>query len=343
MPSVLDDLRSGRTLVLSHRNADIDALGSSIALAFMFPGVTVGAVESLSRGAQNLLRNFEGSMEVLVDPAVDDDMSPYDRIVFVDTANPSQVEPYDRFLSNAIVIDHHAKNHALASVNPTYVCDPDSPSCAQIVFRLALETGAEVGRDAALALVSGVLADTERFRIAPNSALRDALDIMDKGGLELIDVVAAIERPMYDRSQIIANLKAARRLEHFEMGPFLLVRTRVGAFEASAARHLVAMGADVALAASEDGGTTSVTGRVSRRALGAGFHLGEFFQALAERTGGDGGGHRGAAGFKASLPVEAVEAAVLELASELLATLPDPERSQGDVTRHNHKQEDTRG
>jgi phosphoesterase RecJ-like protein len=326
MAGVLEEIKSGRTLVLSHRNADIDALGSSIALALMFPNVTVGAVESLSRGAQNLLRNFEGRLEVLVDPPVDDDMAPYDRIVFVDTANPTQVEPYDRFLSSAIVIDHHVENHALASVNPRYVCDATSPSCAQLVHRLAMDAGAEVGRDAALALVAGILADTERFRIAPNSALRDALAIMDEGELELIDVIAAIERPVYERSQVIANLKAARRLEHFVVGPFILARTRVGAFEASVARHLVAMGADVALVASEDGGTISVTGRASRRALDAGFHLGMFFQTLAERTGGDGGGHRGAAGFKAQLPVEAVEEAALGLAKEILGKVPDPDR-----------------
>ena len=54
MTNVLEELWSGRTLVLSHRNADIDALGCSIALAAMFPEVDIGAVESISRGAQNL-------------------------------------------------------------------------------------------------------------------------------------------------------------------------------------------------------------------------------------------------------------------------------------------------
>ena len=144
--------------------------------------------------------------------------------------------------------------------------------------------------------------------------------------VEGMDVVQAIERPFYDRSRVIANLKAARRSEHFEFGPFILARTRVGAFEASAARNLVSMGADIALVAGEDGGSTSVTGRVSRRALDAGFHLGKFFQVLAERTGGDGGGHAGAAGFKAPMPVGAVEEQVLELAREVLPSLSDPDR-----------------
>lgn len=324
LANVLDELWSGRTLVLSHRNADIDAMGSSIALVVMFPNVTIGAIESVSRGAQNLLRAFEDRYGVVIDPQVDDDMAPYDRIVFLDTATPTQVEPYDRFLSSAIVVDHHARNPALSEINNRYHCEPDSASCAQIVNRLAKDAGAEVTRDAALAMVAGILADTERFRIAPNEAVRDALAIMDEVGLELADVIQAIERPFYDRSQAIAMLKAARRSEHFEVGQFILARTRVGAFEASAARHLVTMGADVAIVASEDRDATSLTGRAGRHVVEAGFHLGEFFQQLSAITGGDGGGHAGAAGFKANMTADDLEAACLELATRALEGLDRP-------------------
>jgi nanoRNase/pAp phosphatase (c-di-AMP/oligoRNAs hydrolase) len=186
-----------------------------------------------------------------------------------------------------------------------------------------VDVGAEVNSDAAMALVAGIMADTERFRIAPNSALLDTLTILEEGGLELADVVQAIERPVYDRSRAIAMLKAANRSEYFEIGQIILARTRVGAFESSAARNLVFMGADVGIVASEDGDTTSLTGRVSKRAVDAGFHLGEFFQRLAKTTGGDGGGHAGAAGFKAPLPVDELEQAYMELAKETLKGL-DP-------------------
>jgi phosphoesterase RecJ-like protein len=321
MANVLEELWEGTTLVLSHRNADIDAMGCSIAVAAMFPRVTIGAVESVSRGANNLLANYYDRFPVLVDPQVEDETSPWDRILFVDTATPSQVEPYDRFLSSSVVVDHHARNGALAEVNPRYHCEPDSPSCAQIVHRLAVEAGAQVDADSARALVAGILADTERFRIAPNLAVADALAILREGGLELPDVIQSIERPVYDRSHAIAMLKSAKRSEHFEIGRFILARSRVGAFEASAARHLVSMGADMAIVTSEEGDITSLTGRVGRRALDAGFHLGKFFQELARRIGGDGGGHAGAAGFKAQLPAEEVEAESLELAREVLQDL----------------------
>ena len=321
MANVLDELWEGTTLVLSHRNADIDAMGCSIAIAAMFPNVTVGAVESVSRGANNLLENYADRFPVFVDPVVEDEGSPWDRILFVDTATPSQVDPYDRFLSNSIVVDHHACNPALAEVNPRYHCEPDSPSCAQIIHRLAVDAGAKVNPDAARALVAGILADTERFRIAPNLAVQDALAILHEGGLELPDVIQSIEKPQYDRSHAIAMLKSAKRSEHFGVGPFIFARSRVGAFEASAARHLVSMGADVAIVASEEDDTVSLTGRAGRRAVDAGFHLGEYFQELARRTGGDGGGHAGAAGFKARVPVDELEAASLELAREVLGRL----------------------
>ena len=321
MANVLEELWEGTTLVLSHRNADIDAMGCSIAVAAMFPNVTIGAVESVSRGANNLLENYGDRFPVIVDPKVEDETSPWDRILFLDTATPSQVAPYDRFLSASIVVDHHARNSALAEVNPRYHCEPDSPSCAQIVHRLAVDAGARVNEDSARALVAGILADTERFRIAPNLAVQDALAILHEGGLELPDVISSIEKPTYDRSHAIAMLKSAKRSEHFEIGRFILARSRVGAFEASAARHLVSMGADVALVTAEEGETTAITGRAGRRVVDAGFHLGEYFQELARRTGGGGGGHAGAAGFKAQMAVDDVESASLELAREFLKDL----------------------
>ena len=319
--ALLDELRQGRTLVLSHVNADIDAMGCSIALAAMFPGVEVGAVESVSRGAQNLLQHFEGRYPVLTDPPVAANAAPYDRVLFVDTATPAQVGHYAPMLATSIVIDHHAPDAALRAVNPRYVCDPDSPSCAQLVHRLAREAGAQVNGDAAFALVAGIVADTERFRIAPNSAVEDALAILRAAGIELSEVIGAMERPVYDRSQVVAVLKAAQRMAHMEAGQFILAHTRVGAFEASAARHMVSMGADVALVVHEEGGTVSITARASRRALDAGFHLGDYMQRLAQVVGGSGGGHAGAAGFKAPGKVEDVEPRAVALAREMLRRL----------------------
>jgi nanoRNase/pAp phosphatase (c-di-AMP/oligoRNAs hydrolase) len=329
LADVLDELWSGTTLVLSHKNADIDALGCSIALASMFPGVTIGAVESVSRGAQNLMRYFGDRYPVVVDPEVDEDASPYSRLMFVDTSTPTQVEPYDDFLKRSIVIDHHTVNPDLRSANPRYICDPRSPSCAQLIYRLAMDAGAEVNEDASRALVAGILADTERFRIAPTSAVKDAVEILQAGGVELSDVIETIERPSYDRSQAIAVLKSAQRSEFFEVGPFILARSRVGAFEASAARHLVFMGADIAMVAGEEKGTTSITGRVGKRALRAGFNLGSFFQRLAELTGGDGGGHAGAAGFSAKGAIDDVEAQALELARAMVDALEPPSSEDG--------------
>lgn len=322
--ALLDELREGRTLVLSHVNADIDAMGCSVALAAMFPGVEIGAVESVSRGANNLLRHFGDRYPVRIDPVVAPNAAPYDRVVFVDTSTASQVGHYAPLLETSIIIDHHATDPALKTANPRYLCDPGSPSCAQLVYRLALEAGATVNEDAAFALAAGIIADTERFRIAPNSAVRDAITILESASLELVSVISAMERPAYDRSHVVAVLKAVQRMQYEEAGHYMLAHTRVGAFESSAARHLVSMGVDVALVLNDDGGTVSITARAGKRALEAGFHLGEYMRRLAEVTGGDGGGHAGAAGLKAPGPAEVVEGRAVTLAREMLRRLPGP-------------------
>jgi len=320
--ALLDELRQGRTLVLSHVNADIDAMGCSIALAAMFPGVEVGAVESVSRGAQNLLQHFGGRY-------TPSSRTPGGRER--GTLRPRPVRrhgdagPGRALRADARDLHRHRPPRArrgAARRQPRYVCDPDSPSCAQLVHRLAREAGAQVNGDAAFALVAGIVADTERFRIAPNSAVEDALAILRAAGIELSEVIrrdGAAGLRQGPRSWRCSRPRSAwptwRRASSF------LAHTRVGAFEASAARHMVSMGADVALVVHEEGGTVSITARASRRALDAGFHLGDYMQRLAQVVGGSGGGHAGAAGFKAPGKVEDVEPRAVALAREMLRRL----------------------
>ena len=54
-----------------------------------------------------------------------------------------------------------------------------------------------------------------------------------------------------------------------------------------------------------------MTGRARAPACREGLHLGQLFEALAERHGGEGGGHDGAAGWTSSLDRVAAETAAL--------------------------------
>ena len=56
-------------------------------------------------------------------------------------------------------------------------------------------------------------------------------------------------------------------------------------------------GCDVSLVSRHRNGVTRLTARATRKSTIAGVHLGVIMESLAEKLGGNGGGHDGAAGF----------------------------------------------
>ena len=104
-------------------------------------------------------------------------------------------------------------------------------------------------------------------------------------------------RPQQQRTMF---LKAAQRLKFSQEGKWLLATTRTGSFESGTARLMVALGADVALAASGNKkGQVRISSRASSTAIEAGLNLTQLLEALADEQDGSAGGHPGAAGFQA--------------------------------------------
>ncbi|MFX1264814.1 MAG: DHHA1 domain-containing protein, partial [Promethearchaeota archaeon] len=110
-------------------------------------------------------------------------------------------------------------------------------------------------------------------------------------------VNSLIIRP--DRSERIARLKAAGRLNVHTFDDWIIATTKVKAFEASACRGLIDLGADVAIVG---GVTANGEVRLSSRSTRdfstmTGVNLGtDVMEPLGELIGGEGGGHANAAG-----------------------------------------------
>ncbi|MFB6215525.1 MAG: DHHA1 domain-containing protein, partial [Candidatus Aenigmatarchaeota archaeon] len=95
--------------------------------------------------------------------------------------------------------------------------------------------------------------------------------------------------------------------------------SEVGAYESDAASLFVKIGADVGLVASERDEETRVSSRSrSGTASETDLHLGELMSEVADKFGGSGGGHAGAAAMTVEVPLEEIKETLLEEVKEML-------------------------
>ena len=108
-------------------------------------------------------------------------------------------------------------------------------------------------------------------------------------------------------SERIARLKASRRVKLMDIQGWLIAFSHVSAYQASAARALIGLGAHVAIVAGQRGDTVQISLRSSRDFHEkTGIHLGrDIAKPLGEYLHGMGGGHSVSAGANGVGDVEA--------------------------------------
>jgi nanoRNase/pAp phosphatase (c-di-AMP/oligoRNAs hydrolase) len=101
-----------------------------------------------------------------------------------------------------------------------------------------------------------------------------------------------------DSSERLARVKACRRAKIVKMNNWIIAFSHVSAFQASAARALVDLGAHAAAVAGEREDKVEISFRCTREFVKeAGIHLGkDIAKPVGELLQGMGGGHAAAAG-----------------------------------------------
>ena len=126
--------------------------------------------------------------------------------------------------------------------------------------------------------------------------------------------IEKVESEDLNHSQRISIHKAVSRSTVHEVGEFIVSITRAGTNEGLVAHALLAAGAHASFVYKKNSSDLRLSSRASRTATNQGIHLGELMEKIADRLGGDGGGHAGAAGWSGTSDE-------VELKSVLLATL----------------------
>jgi len=325
--ALTDKVGAKRVLILCHHNADPDAVCSAYAferlLKRLRPRIRTDVrAPSISKLSKALLDSLPIKISV--------DQPPFEKadiIVMMDTNTVQQLEPWGSLITGLsvplIFIDHHASHPETVKIAELYISDEEASSTCEIVYGFYKELGLKPTAEEAKALFLGISFDTKHFILATSKTFRIAADLIEEG-VDAQEALSLLALPM-DASERIARLKACQRLKILRLGEWIIALTHIGAYQASAARALIDMGAHLTVVAGEKDGEVQVSLRSSREFYEkTGIHLGrDLAKPLGERLRGMGGGHSTSAGVNG---FGRVEEALEEAERILKENLPTSEQ-----------------
>lgn len=321
---IIDTLEAKLVVLLCHHNADPDAICSAYAfqslLKQLMPKIEVeiGAAYGISRLSKHLLQYVP--IDVRDQPRIEK----ADAIVLLDTNTIQQLDNLAEKVKTAkspiIVIDHHATHPETEQLATLCVTNEDASSTCEIVYNFYKQANIKPNQTEAKALFLGIAFDTRHFILANSSTLKNIAELIDSG-LNVQETLPLLSLPM-DLSERVARLKASRRVKLFKMNEWIIALSHVSAYQASAARALIDLGADVAAVAGQKSEKLEVSLRGTREFhKQTGIHLGkDIAKPLGEYIHGMGGGHATAAGANGAEDIEVALKRCLFLLKEELVS-----------------------
>lgn len=303
---IIAEIKNGKNIILLHSLADIDAIGSAIALKGCFPNLSIGIAENISKIAKKLAENLKE--EYIINPEI----ANYEKVIILDTSNPSQILPLK--VENPIVIDHHQETNSWQS-SLIYI-DSKKSSCAEIVYEILKEVNFQLTKKSAIALLCGILTDSGRFRYGNAQTLKTFAEIMENANVKIEEVISLIEDEE-DISQKIANIKALQRVSFENYKNCIIAITHVSAFESSVAKIILMAGADVVFVGNQKGKEFMLIAKTKNH-FAEKINLGKLMDEVGKEVNAGGGGHIGAGGLSGAGDVSAILKICVEKVKEKL-------------------------
>jgi phosphoesterase RecJ-like protein len=320
--TVLDEAQARFVLLLCHHNADPDAVCSAYAfqslLARCKPNLTaeIGTGQGISRLSKHILKHIP--ITVNLQP----NMEKADVIVLLDTNTTQQLGHLAERVVNTkapiIVIDHHAAHPQTEQIAKLCITNEEASSTCEMVYNFYKQLDMKPDLNEAKALFLGITFDTRHFVLASSSTFKTISELSDIG-VNPQEELASLTLPM-DFSERVARMKACRRAKLMKVGNWIIALSHVSAYQASAARALVDLGAHIAAVAGQKNEKVEISLRCTRDFnQETGIHLGrDIAKPLGEYLQGMGGGHATAAGVNGKGQMEKGLKRCLRLVNEHL-------------------------
>jgi phosphoesterase RecJ-like protein len=298
--NLLDKVHARFVVLLCHHNADPDAIGAAYALSSLLERLRprikteIAAAEGPSRLSKHLLKPLQ--LKIVPDPK----FGKADAVILLDTNTIQQLGEWAEIVkaseSPIIVVDHHASHPETEQLATLLVSDENASSTCEIVYKFFMDMNVRITESEAKALFLGIAFDTRHFILANSTTLKIVADLID-AGVNAQEVLNLLSLPM-EESERIARLKASRRVRLLKIGVWIVAFSNVSAYQASAARALISLGAHVAIVAGQKNGKLRVSMRASQEFYKVTrVHLGrDLAKPLGEYLRGMGGGHSVSAG-----------------------------------------------
>lgn len=170
--------------MLSHKNPDGDALGSSLGLAL--------ALEKLGKNVSlfsvNEIPEVFGFLPGISFFEKGAEFANYDLVVLLDCAVFARtgIDNIYRLIASfdkLLIVDHHPQVECEKFENAKMWIDERKSATAVMIYQLLLEMGAEIDKDIATCLLTGIFTDTGGFQHnnTDENSLKAAAELMKKG------------------------------------------------------------------------------------------------------------------------------------------------------------------
>jgi nanoRNase/pAp phosphatase (c-di-AMP/oligoRNAs hydrolase) len=320
---IIDEVDARLVVLLCHHNADPDAICSAHALSSLIQKhkpqtkVEIGAAQGISRLTKHILKHLP--IKVEANPNIEN----ADLIILLDTNTIQQLnnlaEKVKTSKAPIIVVDHHAAHPETEKIAKLCITDENASSTCEIIYHFYKQANTKIEENEAKALFLGIAFDTRHFVLANSSTLKTIAELIDTS-INAQEALSLLSIPM-DFSERVARLKACRRAKLFKIGEWIIALSHVSAYQASAARAIIDLGAHVAAVAGQKNKNLEISLRCTKEFHEkTGIHLGkDIAKPLGEYLQGMGGGHSTAAGVNGVGEMEAGLKRCLKLLKERIA------------------------
>lgn len=293
MLNFLRSVREKKALILIHSLADLDAVGSAVAIQSFLRNSSIVSSDQPTAKARKLLKFIKS--EVTVGRRLNSDV-----LLILDTNSYDMLgglaSEVRNFKGKKAVIDHHSIHPDSIRADHVLV-DNRYLSTSELIYEILKELNCKISEREAVCLLCGIIDDSAGFKNANRKTFSYINQLLGKTHLEYESIMRLTETNS-DISKRIALLTSCKRAELVRVGNYLIAKSVVGSFEAKAAEALVDLGADFSFV----GSMGKKEARISARArVGVCEELGiNIATQVMEKAGkilnGSGGGHPCAAG-----------------------------------------------
>jgi bifunctional oligoribonuclease and PAP phosphatase NrnA len=306
--AILKEKQASFVLLLCHRSADADAICSAYGLQGLLKRfapevvVEIGCPQGINKPSKMLLEKMP--ITVNLKPNIES----ADVLVLIDMNTIEQLDQVadviKRSAAPKLIIDHHYPNPETTKICQLCILDDKAAANCEIIYKLYKQAKVKPTFYEAKALFIGISFDTRHFALGSASTFQ-IISKLVSAGIDVQDTLAQFALPI-DTSERLAKLKACKRARIVRAGDWIIALSHVSAYQASAAKALVDLGAHVSVVAGTKNGKIDVSLRCVRQFVeGTGINLGkDIATPMGELLGGVGGGHAMAAGVSGTGEIE---------------------------------------